>query len=165
MHLVMAECLGGLFQRVAAVDHRRNLPGFQKPRYKQRILQVFLQRYDARFPASALLVPPALQTGLKQLVHGASGNNNHAVRFLRAIIICNRVESVHRQDPIVLFSACGEILPAVVDDMWSAPIERTMSRFRELHTPVASAPKALEICTAKVPTPPEAPRIRTAWPG
>ena len=44
---------------------------------------------------------------------------------------------------------------------WSAPIERTRSTFLVLHTPVTSAPSALAICTANVPTPPDAPLIRT----
>ena len=48
---------------------------------------------------------------------------------------------------------------------WSAPIERTSSTFRVLVTPVTSAPKALAICTANVPTPPDAPLMRTFWPG
>jgi hypothetical protein len=39
-----------------------------------------------------------------------------------------------------------------------------MSRFLVLHTPVTAAPYALAICTAKVPTPPEAPLIRTFLP-
>src|SRR5690348_7286644 len=46
-----------------------------------------------------------------------------------------------------------------------APRERTRFAFRELHTPVTSAPNDLAICTAKVPTPPDAPLIRTFWPG
>ena len=48
---------------------------------------------------------------------------------------------------------------------WSAPIERTRSTFAVLHTPVTSAPKALASCTANVPTPPDAPMIRTFCPG
>ena len=47
---------------------------------------------------------------------------------------------------------------------WSAPRLRTSSRFRVLHTPVTSAPIALAICTANVPTPPEAPLTRTLCP-
>src|SRR6266581_3089145 len=39
---------------------------------------------------------------------------------------------------------------------WSAPIDRTRSTFLVLHTPVTSAPNALAICTANVPTPPAA---------
>jgi hypothetical protein len=34
-----------------------------------------------------------------------------------------------------------------------------------LHTPVTSAPKDLAICTANVPTPPDAPMISTLCPG
>ena len=48
---------------------------------------------------------------------------------------------------------------------WSAPIERTMSTFVVLHTPVTSAPKAFAICTANGPTPPDAPLIKTVCPG
>ena len=33
-------------------------------------------------------------------------------------------------------------------------MDRTISKFLVLHTPVTSAPKDLAICTAKVPTPP-----------
>src|SRR4051812_37681049 len=44
---------------------------------------------------------------------------------------------------------------------WSAPMERTVSIFAVLHTPVTSAPKDLAICTANIPTPPEAPTMRT----
>ena len=39
-----------------------------------------------------------------------------------------------------------------------------MLPFRVLHTPVTSAPSALAICTAKVPTPPAAPLIKIFWP-
>src|SRR5688572_3262711 len=48
---------------------------------------------------------------------------------------------------------------------WSAPSERTRSTLPALHTPVTFAPNALAICTAKVPTPPEAPTISTVCPG
>ena len=48
---------------------------------------------------------------------------------------------------------------------WSAPSDRTRSTFRVLHTPVTSAPNGLASWTAKVPTPPEAPMIRTRLPG
>src|SRR3954454_3719896 len=48
---------------------------------------------------------------------------------------------------------------------WSAPSERTRSTLLVLHTPVTSAPSALAICTANVPTPPEAPTISTLCPG
>src|SRR5918996_617298 len=47
----------------------------------------------------------------------------------------------------------------------SAPRDRTKSTFRVLHTPVTSAPRALAICTASVPTPPDAPLMRTVVPG
>src|SRR5215210_1561343 len=47
----------------------------------------------------------------------------------------------------------------------SAPIERTISTFWVLQTPVTYAPNALAICTAKVPTPPEAPMINTSCSG
>ncbi len=47
---------------------------------------------------------------------------------------------------------------------WSAPIDRTISTLRVLHTPVTSAPRDFAIWTAKVPMPPEAPLIRTFWP-
>jgi hypothetical protein len=48
---------------------------------------------------------------------------------------------------------------------WSAPIDRTMSAFLVLQTPVTFAPNDLAICTAKVPTPPEAPLTSTVCPG
>jgi hypothetical protein len=40
-----------------------------------------------------------------------------------------------------------------------------MSRFLVLHTPVTLAPSHPASWTAKVPTPPDAPMIRTSWPG
>src|SRR5512132_3803245 len=40
-----------------------------------------------------------------------------------------------------------------------------MSTLLVLHTPVTSAPKALASCTAKLPTPPDAPMITTFCPG
>src|SRR5918994_5871569 len=51
----------------------------------------------------------------------------------------------------------------------SAPSDLTSWTFLVLETPVTSAPSALAICTANVPTPPEAPLIRTrvagpTWP-
>ena len=48
---------------------------------------------------------------------------------------------------------------------WSAPRERTRSTLAVLHTPVTSAPSALAIWTANVPTPPDAPMTSTVWPG
>src|ERR1700722_20242720 len=47
---------------------------------------------------------------------------------------------------------------------WSAPRDRTMSVLAVRHTPVTSAAAALAICTAKVPTPPDAPMTSTRWP-
>src|SRR5215218_980082 len=47
---------------------------------------------------------------------------------------------------------------------WSAPSERTRSALPPLHTPVTSAPSDLASCTAKLPTPPEAPMTRTRCP-
>src|SRR5437899_1119246 len=44
-------------------------------------------------------------------------------------------------------------------------MDRTMSTFRVLQTPVTSAPSAFAICTANVPTPPDAPMTRTVCPG
>src|SRR5215472_14813306 len=46
----------------------------------------------------------------------------------------------------------------------SAPMDRTIPTFPVLHTPVTSAPKDFAICTAKVPTPPAAPLIKTVCP-
>src|ERR1022692_3586535 len=47
---------------------------------------------------------------------------------------------------------------------WSAPKDRTVSILAVRHTPVTSAPDALAICTAKVPTPPDAPMTSTRFP-
>ncbi len=44
-------------------------------------------------------------------------------------------------------------------------MDRTSSTLPALQTPVTSAPKAFAICTANVPTPPDAPMIRTVCPG
>src|SRR6266571_7062489 len=44
-------------------------------------------------------------------------------------------------------------------------MERTISTFLVLQTPVTSAPNDLATCTANVPTPPAAPLIKTFWPG
>lgn len=48
---------------------------------------------------------------------------------------------------------------------WSAPIARTCATLCVRHTPVTRAPSALAICTANVPTPPEAPLMSTSSPG
>src|SRR5207248_9079971 len=42
---------------------------------------------------------------------------------------------------------------------------RTMSMLVVLHTPVTSAPNHLAICTANIPTSPDAPTIKTFWSG
>src|SRR5688572_9837288 len=47
---------------------------------------------------------------------------------------------------------------------WSAPIERIRSKLPVLQTAVTSAPNDLAICTANVPTPPDAPLINTFCP-
>src|SRR3569623_372407 len=47
---------------------------------------------------------------------------------------------------------------------WSAPSDSTKPTFGVLHTPVTSAPSALAICTAKDPTPPDAPTTSTRLP-
>ena len=44
-------------------------------------------------------------------------------------------------------------------------IDRIVSTFLVLQTPVTSAPNHLASCTANVPTPPDAPLIRTLCPG
>jgi len=67
------------------------------------------------------------------------------------------------KNQIVMLIVRGEIMPRVIDDS-SAPIDRTISRFLVLHTPVTCAPNDLAICTAKVPTPPAAPLTRTLLP-
>src|SRR5437899_6372315 len=46
----------------------------------------------------------------------------------------------------------------------SAPMDRTMSKFVVLHTPVTFAANDFAICTANVPTPPAAPLIKTFCP-
>src|SRR6516162_9267814 len=43
-------------------------------------------------------------------------------------------------------------------------MDRTISTFLVLHTPVTAAPNDLAICTANVPTPPAAPLIKTLCP-
>ena len=48
---------------------------------------------------------------------------------------------------------------------WSAPRDRTMSRFFVLVTAATSVPNDLAICTANVPTPPPAPLTNTFCPG
>lgn len=47
---------------------------------------------------------------------------------------------------------------------WSAPRERTRPTFVVWQTPVTSAPNDLAICTANVPTPPDAPMTNTFCP-
>src|SRR3954470_16264313 len=44
-------------------------------------------------------------------------------------------------------------------------MDRTVSIFGVLHTPVTAAANDLAICTANVPTPPDAPTIKTFCPG
>src|SRR4051812_7747336 len=46
-----------------------------------------------------------------------------------------------------------------------APSEPTRSTFLVLQTPVTSAPNDFAICTPNVPTPPDAPLMRTFCPG
>src|SRR2546423_12176447 len=48
---------------------------------------------------------------------------------------------------------------------WSAPSDRTVSRFLVLQIPVTLASNDFAICTANVPTPPDAPLISTLCPG
>ncbi len=57
-----------------------------------------------------------------------------------------------------------EVFAGVVDDV-VGPSDRTSSVLAMLHTPVTSVPNALAICTAKEPTPPDAPMISTFCPG
>ena len=68
------------------------------------------------------------------------------------------------EDGVVALLAVGEVVAGVVDDVIGAEA-RTRSILAVLHTPVTSAPKALAIWTANVPTPPEAPMISTFSPG
>ena len=56
--------------------------------------------------------------------------------------------------------APGEVLARVVDDVVGAERAHEVD-LAVLHTAVTSAPSALAICTAKVPTPPEAPLTST----
>ena len=59
--------------------------------------------------------------------------------------------------------AVGDIIARVVDDSVRADGPDHVA-LPVLHTPVTSAPYALAICTANVPTPPEVPMTRTCWP-
>ncbi len=61
--------------------------------------------------------------------------------------------SVHSQDQVVLLPVLGEVFYRVIDDM-ICPKGAHHPRFLVLHTAVTSAPNALAICTANVPTPP-----------
>ena len=72
---------------------------------------------------------------------------------------------VRRQDQIVTLPAPREIYLGVIKNMVCAK-RSAVSTFLVLHTAVTSAPKALAICTANVPTPPDAPSIKNlaAWP-
>jgi hypothetical protein len=65
------------------------------------------------------------------------------------------------EDEVVTLPTLREVLSCVIDDMVSTRMERTISTFLGLHTPVTSAPNALAICTADVPRPPDAPLIKT----
>jgi hypothetical protein len=63
------------------------------------------------------------------------------------------------EDHVVAVLAICEVVAGVVDDVIGAE-GSDPSTFAVLYTPVTSAPNALAICTAKVPTPPDAPTIR-----
>ena len=69
------------------------------------------------------------------------------------------------KDHVVTLVTLGEILFGVVNDVICAELIATISTLPVLHTPVTSAPNDFAIWTAKVPTPPVAPLIRTFCPG
>ena len=69
------------------------------------------------------------------------------------------------EDEVVALRCPSEILPGVVDDVVGAERAGPSATFFVLDTPVTSAPRALAICTANVPTPPDAPLISTFCPG
>src|SRR3954454_15109749 len=64
---------------------------------------------------------------------------------------------------VVMAARVGDGGLGVVDHV-IAPSEPTRSSLVVLHTRVTVAPSVLAICTAAVPTPPEAPITRTCWP-
>ena len=79
-------------------------------------------------------------------------------------VLKDRMMAVHRQYQIVPLPEPREIYLGVINDMVCA------YRSRYVHIPRTAygsnfSPKSLAICTANVPTPPDAPSIRTLWPG
>jgi hypothetical protein len=66
------------------------------------------------------------------------------------------------EDEVVALSPVGEVLTGVIDNVVSADGADQVNLCRA--APVTSASSALASCTAKVPTPPDAPMISTFCP-
>ena len=69
------------------------------------------------------------------------------------------------EDEVVAGSALPEILLGVVDDVVGPDRRGPAPRSSCWSRPVTSAPNAFAICTANVPTPPDAPLIEDLLPG
>ncbi len=69
------------------------------------------------------------------------------------------------KDDIVAVPVPREVFAGVINDVICAQRPHQIRHCAVLHTPVTSAPSSLAICTANVPTPPEAPMIKNFLPG
>ena len=101
-----------------------------------------------------------LAAGVPAAVRDQRPGGLSARRVSRHRVVADVVE-----DEVVAPVARREVLARVVDDVVGADRSDHVHVLRAADTPVTSAPNALAICTANVPTPPDAPLIRTFWPG
>ena len=81
----------------------------------------------------------------------------------RTTQLLQRTVAADVEDHVIAMRAVGDVVLRVVDDVIGADRSDQVD-LAVLQTPVTSAPKALAICTAKVPTPPDAPITITVCP-
>ncbi len=146
-------------QRVASVDNRHHFPCFEKLLQEKQIVLAH-SRHDEAHLVAGHGVPRSDEQDLEQASDRTADQDVNSFRTQCAPVVSNRTICRRIQDQVITLSVPGEILPRVVDDVVRTDGSH-QSRFLVLHTAVTSVPNALAICTAKVPTPPDAPLIRT----
>ena len=131
----VVERLGGLAQRKAAVEHRRDLAGFDQLREVEQAFMAHLHEEVAEGLAPELEQHLALDdptaTGHPRLVEAAAVRHQHPGRREGTAQVGQRVVRHVVEDEVVLLAALGEVFLRVVDDVVRA------DRADQLHVPRA----------------------------
>src|SRR5215216_3090309 len=166
--LQVADGLGRLAQLVGPVDHRRDLARLDEPPQEPQVVPALLGLEQGE----ALAHQREQDQRLDQAVQGAdpaavglaAARDQHPPGGEGPPAVPRRAGTGQLEQQVVPLAAAGGVLPGVVDDVVGADGADHVQVPRAAHAGHL-APSHPASWTAKVPTPPDAPMIRTSWPG